>query len=81
MANTSTDEVNSECELTADGESDSEDEAEVIASLSCFELETCLSKMMRKYQLLLSKHKTLKKTFVVTSENFTKSERNSSDLN
>ena len=36
---------------------------------------------MKRYQLLLIKHKTLKKTFIVTSENFTKREQNCSDLN
>ena len=47
MANTSTNQVISECELAAYDESDSEEEVEVISSLSHFELESCLSEMMR----------------------------------
>ena len=80
MAKTSTSEVISECELTTDDESDSDNETKVFYFHSRNELDSCLSEVMEKYKLL-SEHKTLKNTFVVTSENFTKSEQNGSDLN
>ena len=65
--------------MTADDESDSKEEAEVIASLSHFQLESCFSEMMRKYETLLSKYKTLKNKFVVTFENSTNDEQNVSN--
>ena len=63
MAKTSTSKVASEDTLTLDYESDSDDEQEVLSSLSRSELEIGLSELMKRYKLLLSKHKILKKEF------------------
>ena len=71
----------SESGLTTDDESDSDDEAEVMASLSRPKLESSFSEVMKRYQLLISDHKALKRKFVITSENFTKNEQIISDLN
>src|ERR1044072_347069 len=58
----------SEAEPTSEVESDSDDEDEVLSSFSPSELKASLLEMIEKYDSLLSKHKTLKKNFVITSE-------------
>src|ERR1044072_6141134 len=58
----------SEAEPTPEAESDSDEEDEVLSSFTPSELKDSLLEMMEKYDSLLSKHKTLKKSFVVTSE-------------
>ena len=58
----------SEAEPTPEAESDSDDEDEVLSSFTPSELKASLMEMMEKYDSLLSKHKTLKKNFVATSE-------------
>ena len=71
----------SESGHTTDEEFDSDDEAEVIASLSRSKLEFCFSEAMKRYQLLKSDHKILKRKFEITSETFTKSKHIIADLN
>ncbi|XP_058742377.1 uncharacterized protein LOC131614855 [Vicia villosa] len=71
----------SESGQITDDESDSDDEAEVMASLSRSKLEFCFSEAMKRYQLLKSDHKILKRKFEITSEAFTKKEKLIYDLN
>src|ERR1044072_2577858 len=65
----------SEAEPTPEAESDSDDEDEVLSSFTHSELKASRLEMMEKYDSLLSKHKTLKKNFVVTSEASVRNEK------
>src|ERR1044072_8840468 len=71
----------SEVELASEAESDSDEEDEVLSPFSPHELKACLLEMMEKYNTLLSKHKTLKRDFVTTSEVSEKHEQSISKLN
>ena len=71
----------SESGHTTDEKSDSDDEADVIASLSRSKLEFYFSETMKRYQLLKSDHKILKRKFEITSETSTKSKHVIADLN
>ena len=55
-----------------EAESESDEENEVLSPFTPYELKASLLEMMEKYDSLLSKHKTLKKNFVITSEAFEK---------
>ncbi|XP_058776384.1 uncharacterized protein LOC131650702 [Vicia villosa] len=75
MDEANTSEVISESELTTDDESDSDDEQKVFSSLSRTKLESCFSKICKRYSFLISKYKILKKNFVVTTEKPTEYEQ------
>ncbi|XP_058741260.1 uncharacterized protein LOC131613625 [Vicia villosa] len=79
MEEASTMKVISESELTTDNESNSDDEQEVLSSLSRSKLESRFSELMKRYHLLISKYKILKKSFVVTSEKPTEDDRDKSE--
>src|ERR1044072_3481089 len=71
----------SEVEPTPEAESDSGEEDEVLSSFTSSELKASLLEIMEKYYSLLSKHKTLKKNFVATSESSERYEKTISELN
>ena len=81
MARTNKGEVASKAEFAFNYELDSDDDKEVLSSLSRSELEIGLYELIKRYQLLLSKHKILKKSFVASFENTTIDEQNIYDLN
>src|ERR1044072_5671199 len=70
----------SEAELSSEDESDS-DEDEVLSLFTPSELKASLFEMMEKYDFLLSKHKVLKKNFLITSEASDIKEQIISELN
>src|ERR1044072_8561840 len=74
-------EAGSEVDLPSEDESDSDEENEVLSSFTSSELKASLLEMMEKYNFLLSKHKVLKKKFVITSEASERKELIISELN
>src|ERR1044072_7834903 len=74
-------EAGSELDPPSEDESDSDEENEVFSSFTPNELKTSLLEMMEKYNHLLSKHKVLKKKFVITSEASERKEQTISELN
>src|ERR1044072_1090904 len=72
-------EAGSEVDLTSEDESDEENE--VLSSFTPSELKASLLEMMEKQDYLLSKHKVLKKKFVVTSEASDRKDQTISELN
>src|ERR1044072_2304270 len=74
-------EAESELDPPPEDESDSDEENEVLSSFTPSELKASLLEMMEKYNYLLSKHKSLKKKLVITSEASESKELIISELN
>jgi phage shock protein A len=54
---------------------------EVFSNLSCYDIESCLSEMLEKYQSLQSKYKDLKQVQVIASETRRELAKDISSLN
>src|ERR1044072_852448 len=74
-------EAGSEVDQPSEDESDSDEENEVLSSFTSSKLKASLLEMMERYNYLLSKHKVLKKKFVITSEASERKELIISELN